>query len=407
MVIILCCGLASQGFSESPAGNKAQAVPKQESAQGIQQAPAGEKAGPGEKQVPSTFFGIEEPKDAGAFFKEAQKLAQNDPIGAIRLYQQGLVLKPDAWTERRQLGLLYERQGQWGIGISEYEAINKATGSKESFTDLIRAMENGGFYRSAAVSAREAFNKYPDPVFLYTAAELFEKSGAEEEALTALRELIKIKPDDGKAFFLLGSINEKAGRFADGLRAYIRAGELLKDDRNAADAVKRLQARIVTVEGLTVIPPPGWLPDKNGLVNPDNGQQVTVGVAAAGDPAEVARRAARETMPEELFTDEALKSSAQLKEKLAEMEKTDPGAAEIIRSVPMPSLNTRDFPGFKGAKIVLASTGEISLPGMESAAALAAPSGGKIYTMVWRGSAPVEDGLKVITDFLEQTMWSE
>lgn len=371
---------------------------------GFAQAPSQEKAE--QKKGPQPSLGVEEPKDAGTFFKEAQKVAPNDPIGAIGLYQRGLVLKPDAWAERRQLGVLYEKQQQWSPAISEYEAINKATGSKESFADLVRAMDQAGFSRSAATYARRGFEKYPgEPGFLYLAGESFRKAGAEKDAVAALQEYVRLKPDDGKAFFLLGSIHEKAGRKADALRAYLRAGELMKNDRDANDAVKRLQAGAVNVEGLTIFLPQKWLPDKNGLVNIEEGQRIAVTVAASGDPAAIALKAARESMPQGLFTDEAMKSYERLRKMREEAMKARPESAKQMQSAPIPFFATRDAPGPAGSKMALLSTGEVSYPGIESAVALAVPSGGKVYTMIWRAAGPVNDGEKALAEILKQAVW--
>jgi tetratricopeptide (TPR) repeat protein len=374
--------------------------------QGISQGPSQEKAE--QKQGPAPSLGVEEPRDAGTFFREAQRVAQNDPIGAIRLYQRGLILKPDAWPERKQLAALYEKQQQWSLAISEYEAVNKATGSAESFGDVVRAMDKAGFPRSAAATARKAFEKHPDrPLFLYLAGELFQKSGAGNEAVAALQEYTKLTPDEGKAFYLLGSIHEKEGRKVDALRAYLRARELMKNDKDAADAARRLQAGAVTVEGLIIFLPQGWSPDKGGLSNIRDGQRVTVSAATAGDPAVLALKAAREAMPEGMFTDPSLKSYEDFKKMREEMAKIDPGSAKSMESIPTPSFSTRDLPHVAGAKMVLLSTGETPHPDMQSAAAVAVPSGGKIYTMVWKAAGPVEDAEKALGILLKQTMWSK
>ncbi len=365
-----------------------------------------EKAEMKKEATPS--FGVAEPKEAEEFFKEAKRLEPSDPLAAIRLYREGMILKPDAWQERKQIAVLYEKQQQWGLALAEYEAVNKVTGSVESFADLSRIFDKAGYPRAAAVTAREGFAKHTSQQhFLLISGEIFLKIGAETEALAVLQEYVKLKPEDGKAFFLLGSLHEKAGRFTDALYAYIRARELLNNDINVSDAVKRIQARTVTVDGLTLIPPQGWLPDKNGLTNIKNGERIKVGAIASGDPAAIALKVAREAMPEGLFADEAMKSYEQMKKKREEMIKADPESGKQIESVPVPLFNTRDVSSLTGAKMALLSTGETPYPGMESAVAMAIPSGGKIYTMVWKGAAPVEDGLKVINDLFEQTVWSK
>jgi hypothetical protein len=68
MVIVLVLCFAAQGISQGPAQKKAEQKPE-----------------------PLSSFGIEEPRDAETFFREAQKLAPKDPTGAIRLYQRGIL----------------------------------------------------------------------------------------------------------------------------------------------------------------------------------------------------------------------------------------------------------------------------------------------------------------------------
>lgn len=405
IVIVLVFCMVAQGFSEGPAKKKA-AAPKQASEQGITKYPAGEKVEQPQKPV-ATSFGIAEPKDASAFFQEARKLAPADPVGAIRLYQRGLFLKSDAWMERKELADLCEKQGQWNFALAEYEVINKATGSAGSFTDLVRTLDKAGYPRAAAVSARKAFVKYSNqPLFLFSAGELFQKSGADVEAAAAIQEYLKLKPDDGKALLLLGIIHEKAGRAADALRTYLRAEKLMKGDKNLADAAKRLRAGTTVLGGLTIFLPAGWSAEKDGIVNVQGGQRVTVTVKSSGDPAVLALSSARETMPQGLFSAESLKLNKEFKKMQKELAKADPKFAKKMPAMQMPFYSTDDVPGMKGAKKALLSTSETAQPGMESAAAVAVPAGGKIYIFLWRAARPAADGEKLLTLLISQIVWS-
>lgn len=358
-----------------------------------------------EKKTPPPILGIEEPKDAGQFFKEAQRLAPNDPMGAIMLYQRGLILKPDAWAERRQLAALYESQRQLDLAISEYEAVNKATGSKESFEDLIRVMGQAGFFHSAATLAQKAYERYPDPHLLYLAGELFWKYRAEKDAVNALEEYLKLKPDDAKAYLLLGSIYEYKGDNRNALRTYLKAKGLAKENKDLLDALRRIQAETITIEGLTIFLPRGWLPIKDGLMNIEEGHRVTLSVATGGDVEAIVLEKAKGAVPGGPFTDEALKSYEEFKRMQEEIAKTDPELAKQIRPIPVPSITKRDVPGLAGAKMVLISQGETPYPGMESVITLAIPSGGKIYTMTWQAARPIEDGEKVLMMILKQALW--
>ncbi|MBA4396095.1 MAG: hypothetical protein C0394_01705 [Syntrophus sp. (in: bacteria)] len=406
IVISLVLCFAAQGLAQGLARKKAEAAPQRESKQVISQAPAAGEADPAKKPVALTSFGIAEPQDAEAFFQEARKLAPADPAGASRMYQRGIMIKPDAWVERRELAALYEKQGKWNLALAEYEAINKATGSAESFTDVVRTLDKDGYPRAAAAAALKAFAKYPgQPQFLFQTGELFLKSGAEDDAAAALQEYAKLRPKEGRAFFLLGSMHEKAGRYSDALGAYLRAEKLMKDDRDTVDALKRIRSNAATIEGLTIFLPAGWSVEKDGVVNIQGGERVTVTVKASGKPADLVLSAALETMPPELFTAQNRKIHGQSRKLREEMAKIDPEAAKQMEAMPLPFYSTDDFPSIKGAKKALLSTSESVQPGMESAAAIAVPKGGKIYIFLWRAAQPAADGEKMLTQLLGQTVW--
>ena len=370
------------------------------------QGTAGEKAEPAQKPTAAPSFGIAEPQGTEDLFREARKLSLTDPIGAGRLYERGFMLKPDAWTERKELAALYEKQQQWNLALGQYEAINRATESAESFTDLVRALDRAGYSRAAAAAARKAFARYPgQPGFLFLAGEIFQKYGAEADAVAALQEYLKITPGDGKALLLLGSIHEKAGRSADALNAYLSAEKLMKNDQEAASAVKRLRSGAAFVEGLTIFLPPGWNVEKNGLSHVGEGQRVEVTVKTSGNPAKLALAAASETMPPGLFTAEKRKNHEQSRKLREELVKIDPVAAKTMEAMPLLFYSTGDFPGMTGAKKALLATSESARPGMESAAAIAVPHGNRIYIFLWRAAMPAPEGEKTLTRLIGQTVW--
>lgn len=358
------------------------------------------------KKAAALSFGVEGPKEAEEFFKEAKRLASNDPIVAIRLYHEGLILKPDAWQERKQIAVLYEKKQQWGLALAEYEVINKAAGSVESFTDLSRIFDKAGYPYAAAVTAREGFAKHPaQPHFLLFSGELFLKIGSQTEALAVLQEYMKLKPEDGKAFFLLGSIYEKMNKPLDALSAYLNAEKRMKNDADTTEALKRLRSGAASIEGLTIFLPPGWLPEKDGLVNILEGQKVVVSVKNTGDTAALALSAASKAMPDGLFDPENVQKHEKFKKMREEVAKTDPETAKMMEAIPTPMFLTSDMSGVKGAKKVLLSTAETAKPGMESAVAVAVPSSGKIYIFLWTAGRPAQDGEKILDALISLTVW--
>lgn len=406
IVISLVLCWAGQCLAKDPAQSQAKSAPKQESRQSVLPAPAGEKVQPAEKPVAATSFGIVEPQDAAALFAEARKLAPTDPAFAIRLYLRGFVMQPEAWAQRKELAALYEKHEQWNLALAEYQTINKAVASAESFTDVIRMLDAAGYPREAAASARKAFAQYPGrSQFLLLVGDLLRKSGADDEALAVIKEYSKLNPKEGKPFFLSGSIHEKAGRLPEALQDYLRAEKLLKDDMETAAALKRIRSNAATIGGLTIFLPPGWNAENDGLFQIGEGQRVTLSVKNSGKPADLALAAALETMPGELFTAESRKSYEQLRKLRREMSKIDPEALKQMESIPLPLYSTGDFPTLKGAKKALLSTSESVLPGMESAVAIAVPKDGKIFIFLWRAALPTAAGEKTLTQLIGRSVW--
>lgn len=401
--LVLC--FAGQCLAQGPASKKAKALQRQEAPKAVLQAPAG-KAEPEKKPAPATSFGVAEPQKATAFFEEARKMTPVDSALAISLYQRGLVMKPDAWPEREELAVLYEKQGQWNMALDEYESINQAVVSAESFTNVIRSLGKAGYPRKAAATARKAFDQYPgQPQFLLLAGKLFDQAGSSAEALAALSEYLKLKPDDGQALLLCGSIYETAARPADALGAYLRAEKIMKNNKEASAAVKRLKSGAVITAGVAVFLPPGWNAEKDGLQNILEGQRVSLTVKNSGDPAALALSAAQNALPGDLFTAQNRKIYEQSRQLRQELAQSDPEAVKKMEAIPLPVYSTGDYTAIKGAKIVLLSTSESVQPGMESAVAVAVPAGGKIYIFLWRAARPAADGEKVLTLLISQTVW--
>jgi len=402
-VIFLSSFLMLPGFAKDPAAvkNKASSLPV--SSRNSIKAPAGNQDHPSQKPAVASFA-VQEAKDATAFFEKAAKLALTNPVSAIALYQRGIILKPDAWKERKELAALYEKQGQWNMALAEYEAISRADKSAGSFINLVRMLDKSGYLHSAAAEAKKAFAQYPArPEFLLQAGELFHRAGDEAAAVTSLQEYLKLKPGNGQALMVLGAVYEKTKKPADALTSYLRAEK--QGNKEAADAVKRLRAGNAVIGGLTIFLPQGWAADKDGMTNLQSGERVTVAVKSTGSPAALALTSAREAMPREPFSEENIKQKEQFKIMQQELAKKNPESAKNMPSGMTPISTQGDFPPLKGAKKAVLSTGETLRPGMESAVAVAVPVGGKIYIFLWRAARPAADGEKTLSLLLGQSVW--
>lgn len=257
-------------------------------------------------------------------------------------------------------------------------------------------MEKANFIKAAKDIALNAFKKYPDePAFLHLSGELFYKSGELNEALKSLQEFIRLKPTDGRAFFLMGSIYEKLNKPKDALLAYLRASELIKNDKDINDAIKRFQAKTFNIKDLSIFIPDGWIRDKDGLLSIETSQRIALFVDPKGDAEKIAIRYAKDAMPYGLFTDEALKSYEEFRKSLKK---------ETV-TLPIPFIRVKNMEGKNFAKMVSVSTGEISHSDIESSVAISIPYKDKVYTIVWKANDTAEKGERLLTGLFEQAIW--
>lgn len=354
---------------------------------------------------------IEKPKEKSAdgLFMEARTIGDKFPGGAIQLLKECLSIKPELWQARKYLAELYGKQNLWSLAISEYEAVNRASASPESVSGLVNALEKGGFIRGAASTAAKAFEAYPaKPDFLLNAGEYFIKAGDDKEAAVALRKYIQLKPEDGKADLLMGGIQERAGVLPEAMRAYLRAAELLPENRDAADAVKRLAGKSYRSENIWIFLPVGWIAEQNAISNPTAQMRAVLTATTGGTPQTIALKAAREAFPGDLFSEANLESYEKMKgmmEKAGQTEHGHPEAAEMMQGVSLPFFSKKQIKDRAGAYMVLLATSEKPQPGVVSVCAAAVPAGGKTYSIVLKADAPVTEAEKALSSILSQTLW--
>ncbi|HOJ42517.1 MAG TPA: tetratricopeptide repeat protein [Syntrophorhabdaceae bacterium] len=341
-----------------------------------------------QNQIPA--FSVDEPKDHLYFFKEAKKFAERDPDYAIMLYKRGLFLKPDAWSERKQLAAIYERKKQYDLAILEYENINNALGSYESFYDLIMALKNSGYLRNAAMVAKKAYERYPEEhTLLFIAGESLDKAGEEKEAMGLLERYMKLRPDDKKAVFLLGSIYEKNGKFKEALQLYVLAQNKLKNDSTLNDAINRIKSKTIVKDDVMLVVPDGWVSADDGLISMDGTQNIIIFVKPLDDITKIAL----DTIKNEFSViDEIIKSSTKDKEE------------KDVAIEPVPYIKIQDVAHIKGAKLVLATLCK-NCPGALSIVSLAIPTKEKTYIFTWKSQNKIEDGEKILLTIISKIIW--
>jgi tetratricopeptide (TPR) repeat protein len=266
--------------------------------------PADEKAKPVQ---PVKFQQSKEPRTADDLFKEAQTILEKNPGEAARLLKQGLTMKPDAFPARQQLATLYEKQKQWGFAITEYEIVNRAAGTAESFLALANALARAGYTVEAAIKAEEGAVKYPSHGALQLlAGEQLVASGQFKKAVPYLKRAADLTPKIAQIPALLGQIHEKEGKMIDAMKAYRQALALDKNQKDALSGEARLKTRSVARPGFIVVLPDGWLPSERGIWNPSTGQDITMIVSDKALPVDVATRLILERVPKGLYDDAAV-----------------------------------------------------------------------------------------------------
>lgn len=351
---------------------------------------------------------MEKPKEKSAddIFQEARTISDKYPGGAIQLLKECLALKPDLWQARKYLAEQYEKQNMWGLALSEYEAVNRASASPEGFSQIVRVLEKGGYFREAAATAGKAFEAFPDQTdFLLKVGELFIKSGNDKEAAAALRKYIKLKPEDGNAYLLMGGAQERGGILPEALSAYQRAVTLLPGNRDAADAVKRVASRGFTSENVWIFLPAGWIAEQNAMSNPTAHMRLTLTSTTGGTPETIALKSARAAIPGDIFSDEKLESYEKMKAMMEKADQEHPETAGMMQTLPVPLFSQKQIKGSDGACMVLLATSEPAQPGVVSVCAAAVPAGGRIYSIVLKADAPAAESEKALLSIISQILW--
>jgi Flp pilus assembly protein TadD len=393
-VLIVCMGCL---FTAAPLA--AQNVqPQSQPAEGTQQQPA--------QSPPQVTFAPPLEKAPDELFKEAAATAAKDPEGAVRLYRRAVQIKPDAWGERRKLAILLEGQGKLNAAVSEYGLINSATGSAESFRDLISALEKSGLVNAASPVALSGTMKFPDdPELTRKAGALLLRTGKADTALVILKKGVEKWPDDGQMLYQFGQACEKNGKDADAFRAYLRVASRPGSKNDIKAAMNRVRSRAVSLEGFWLFPPRGFVSEGNMLVNTIEDQRIVVEGYAGSDPKGAALRVVHERMPAGMFTDEKIREYDRIRQAVAELSKTSPDLAKQVPPMAMPVFIEKPLAGAEKGLLVLASTGEESSPLVRSVYVLALTRGDRTYTVSWMSTKPRAEGEKIILSLLEQIVF--
>lgn len=335
-------------------------------------------------------------------FKEAAILTKKNPDEAIRLYKRAFQSKPDAWNERKNLALLYEKLGKPEAAASEYESINNAIDTAQSNTDLIRILEKTGALPAAAAVALRGAQKFPDDSGLaFFAGDLLLKSGQADMALEFIKRTSQKKPEDKKILSLLSQAYEKQGNEAAALRAYLKSMDTGISNDEQKKTLERLGKHAVRVEDLWFFLPRGWEKDKNVLINAIEGQRIYVDAHSEVDLNAIAMKVVKEKMPAGMFDDEKVRGYEEMRKMASEFSKNSPDAANGIKVGRLPVYLTKALTDNMKGLMVLASSGEDPSDFMQSVCALVLPTGNKVYTVAWVSSKSYQEGEKTLLSLVD------
>ena len=250
-------------------------------------------------------------KRAEDYFKEAKLKAETKSDEAIRLYRQGLLLKPDEWQVHAYMGALYEKAGLFVLALPEYELVNRRLPTVESSIDYARALGLTGHSLDSAMVAESGAKKFTDNFNLQLmAGERLMEAGLHVRAITYLVKAVLLKPDSAEASALLGAAYVVAGKPAQGLNAFDKALSSTQTSKSAFEGKKQLLARAMKCRGFLLFPPPEWMASGDSLINYRNGQKIHVFYSDEGEIKEVAVSLATRDIPQGLFENKTLDEGA-------------------------------------------------------------------------------------------------
>jgi tetratricopeptide (TPR) repeat protein len=206
--------------------------------------------------------------DADTAFAEGNKLFDaNKTEMAIEAYNQAVKLNPEfaeAWFKLGVSYALIEKQ-------NEVEALNeevdesatptptpkKSKSSKNSKEKIIRTKDSEKAFEKAVAAYKKivAKNDKDDAAF-YNLGRSYNKLDEDEDAEKALRQAVKLKPDDTLYQTELGAILIKLAQYAEAVKALKKALEIDAENSEAAELLDKAEAGKKRIDfGVTPKPP--------------------------------------------------------------------------------------------------------------------------------------------------------
>ena len=148
-------------------------------------------------------------------------LARNgDPAQAVRLLERAIALAPDDVTAHFQLGTLSVAQGNYRVAREQLEhCIRLAPDFADGWAQLSALQFQGGDASAAARTLATGLEHCPtSPGLHLMRARDLQKIGANNEAIAAYRESIRLRPNEAEAYIGLAYLLIKLGRLDESVR---------------------------------------------------------------------------------------------------------------------------------------------------------------------------------------------
>lgn len=201
-------------------------------------------------------------------FKEAQALVDGDPVQAIFLLRQALLLDVNHHPAAILLADLLIEIGQ----PHEVPAVLRAFKDVQSFQRQLAVLQPSGSIYDLAMTAQEAIDHHPQqPEFLLVAIEAYLDIDEANQALSLWQRLPDNQKNQPPAQWLLGRIYQATDQPQLALQAFSQAST---SDTRAAESLVSLQANVIPLAGWRYVLVSPWLSQFNAsgeIFNPELG----------------------------------------------------------------------------------------------------------------------------------------
>src|SRR5215213_2820380 len=237
--------------------------------------------------IPSQSTPLPEFPDAETAYAEGDKLFDaNKTELAIEAYRQAVSKNPDfadAWFKLGVSYALIEKQNEIeSLNEENPEETPTPTPARKSKNDkkekIIRTKDSEKAFEKAVAAYKKiiAKNKEDDAAY-YNLGRSYNKLDEDEDAQKALKEAVKLKPDDTLYQTEYGAILIKLAQYDEAVRALKKALEIDPENSEAAELLEKAEAGKKRINfGVTPKPPtpenipkPGKTPKPTGTGTPE------------------------------------------------------------------------------------------------------------------------------------------